>query len=669
MRNLALFLIMLVVGGGDIGCDKVRGQHRSPEATDGGPSVPSNDAAVPAAFAVGPIASFIECLRDENGLPVRAIISQPATAAIETPPDGAVTRRLPFFAKFYVFSQKSAGHGTYYELGSTPKRSSVFGWVDGRSVTPWNNNIGYRTIIRSDGRALPVLVYDSRESLVSLITTGKPLQEPIARITPALDPSGRPKNPFPTLRTSQFTDAHGRVFEISQIAFLGAFRRGGEVGDDADRANEKAGMSEEGFAALQQDQQQIDLVICIDVTGSVNPYWEQMKQAVRELTTIIAKMPFKPLLRVRIIPFKDYDKASEFVVKRDLPLTSDLAKMVDSLDIKPGGGGDYPEAGLDALDEALRTNFSGKLSHRIVAYISDASWHEGPAEAAGNPHGFASEQIVQRARARGADVHISFLNVVNQSKEGRADEPRRLGQFRSIASQTGGAVANIDNLEAITNSIGELFSKQTAVVRTNDEVLKALHKQSGAPSTDIDPREVENVVEFLKGRGVDPSQIRPGEVGFATGWVAVEHPKTGDPVLSRHVFVTKDELRQISSTTVLLTNITDASLPGLVADGSLLSRTNPLFFDFLRRRPADPQHDLQLDTWLAARGLPLSKTSILRRTKAEIIGMSENERAALRAVIEGTTHPKIQNAITDSDLWRPRDDGVDVGWIDEAILP
>lgn len=49
--------------------------------------------------------------------------------------------------------------------------------------------------------------------------------------------------------------------------------------------------------------------------------------------------------------------------------------------------------------------------------------------------------------------------------------------------------------------------------------------------------------------------------------------------------------------------------------------------------------------------------------------MSENERRALRAIIEETTQPKIQNAITDSDLWKPRDDGVEVGWIDETILP
>ncbi|XZN92098.1 MAG: vWA domain-containing protein [Microcoleus sp.] len=131
----------------------------------------------------------------------------------------------------------------------------------------------------------------------------------------------------------------------------------------------------------------VDLVICIDGTGSMGHLIEEVKSLALkfydELEAEMKKLGKKAeQLRARVIVFRDYwadspDKVmqcSEFFDLRSQ--SSDFANFVSP--IKADGGGDEPENGLEALGLALKSNWEkGDFSKQryVVVVFTDASAH------------------------------------------------------------------------------------------------------------------------------------------------------------------------------------------------------------------------------------------------------------------------------------------------------
>jgi len=129
----------------------------------------------------------------------------------------------------------------------------------------------------------------------------------------------------------------------------------------------------------------VDLVLCIDATGSMTDIMKQVKNnAFRLHADILKRMNEKnkkiDQLRVRLIAFRDYiadgDKAmfaSEFFT---IPEETEKYKRALSL-IEPDGGGDIPEDGLEALAYAMRSKWetdSIKKRH-VISVWTDAPAH------------------------------------------------------------------------------------------------------------------------------------------------------------------------------------------------------------------------------------------------------------------------------------------------------
>jgi von Willebrand factor type A domain len=131
----------------------------------------------------------------------------------------------------------------------------------------------------------------------------------------------------------------------------------------------------------------VDLVMCIDGTGSMGHLIEEVKAvALKFSERIEARMKEKTKkidqLRAKVIVFRDYwaDSAdivmqcSEFFDLRSQ--SSDFANFVTP--IKAEGGGDEPENGLEAVGLALKSNWAkGDFNkHRyVVVVFTDASAH------------------------------------------------------------------------------------------------------------------------------------------------------------------------------------------------------------------------------------------------------------------------------------------------------
>lgn len=129
----------------------------------------------------------------------------------------------------------------------------------------------------------------------------------------------------------------------------------------------------------------VDIVFCIDVTGSMYPVLDQVKEGAltfhkRLEESMAAKDKAISNLRLRVVAYRDFrDNAADAI--QQSPFFSvpgqvgEFESFVSSL--RAGGGGDEPESGLEALAEALSSEWERGLDRRrhIVALFTDASAH------------------------------------------------------------------------------------------------------------------------------------------------------------------------------------------------------------------------------------------------------------------------------------------------------
>lgn len=129
----------------------------------------------------------------------------------------------------------------------------------------------------------------------------------------------------------------------------------------------------------------VDLVFCIDKTGSMSPVINRVKEhALRFDSDLRERMKIKSKeiseLRVRVIAFGDlYHDKDAWLLESDflsLPDSSDQFKEFIS-NIKVDGGGDEPENGLEALALAIKSRWTtaGHRRRHVIVIWTDATAH------------------------------------------------------------------------------------------------------------------------------------------------------------------------------------------------------------------------------------------------------------------------------------------------------
>lgn len=130
----------------------------------------------------------------------------------------------------------------------------------------------------------------------------------------------------------------------------------------------------------------VDMVFCIDVTGSMTPVINLVKNnALNFYSDVMKAMQMKGKIinrmRIRIIAFRDYvaDGEDAMLVTNFFNLPEqreEFSKSVNSLVAK--GGGDEPEDGLEALAYAIKSpwDLEGMKKRHVIVVWTDASTHE-----------------------------------------------------------------------------------------------------------------------------------------------------------------------------------------------------------------------------------------------------------------------------------------------------
>jgi len=139
------------------------------------------------------------------------------------------------------------------------------------------------------------------------------------------------------------------------------------------------------MASNYQITYNVDMVFCIDCTGSMGNIIEMVKKnALNFYEDVTAVMEKKnkhiSQLRVRVVAFRDYiadkDKAMMVTDFFKLPQEADeFEKCVRSL--KAEGGGDDPEDGIEALAYAIKSKWDteGMKKRQVIVVWTDAPTH------------------------------------------------------------------------------------------------------------------------------------------------------------------------------------------------------------------------------------------------------------------------------------------------------
>lgn len=129
----------------------------------------------------------------------------------------------------------------------------------------------------------------------------------------------------------------------------------------------------------------VDIVMCIDVTGSMGGLLETVKSNALKFYPDLkacceAKDRVVDEVRIRVIAFRDFNADRDLAIQDtgffNIPAQEGDFKSFVS-DLVPAGGGDEPENGLEALAMAMNSDWTkgGSRRRHIIVVWSDASTH------------------------------------------------------------------------------------------------------------------------------------------------------------------------------------------------------------------------------------------------------------------------------------------------------
>jgi hypothetical protein len=129
----------------------------------------------------------------------------------------------------------------------------------------------------------------------------------------------------------------------------------------------------------------VDLVLCIDQTGSMGSIIERVKkEALNFQKDIFSRMDEMgkrvDKMRVKVIGFRDYyyDDCEPMIESDFLVLPDDNTKFEDFVNnLDAIGGGDDPESGLEALAKAIRSPWKpdGDKNRQVIVIWTDTGVH------------------------------------------------------------------------------------------------------------------------------------------------------------------------------------------------------------------------------------------------------------------------------------------------------
>jgi hypothetical protein len=145
------------------------------------------------------------------------------------------------------------------------------------------------------------------------------------------------------------------------------------------------------------------IVFCVDTTGSMQPFIDQVKETIKRLVTELKKANILQS-EYCFVGYRDHEPQDRTYITKiynDGEFT-DARTIVEYIEkeVRAGGGGDVPEAVLDGLFDCATKVKWNKKSMKFVFHIADAPphgthFHEGFKDGfpEGCPHGHTEKSV------------------------------------------------------------------------------------------------------------------------------------------------------------------------------------------------------------------------------------------------------------------------------------
>jgi Mg-chelatase subunit ChlD len=204
--------------------------------------------------------------------------------------------------------------------------------------------------------------------------------------------------------------------------------------------------------AADAQRRDVDLVIALDVSGSMEGLIESAKQRLWDITNELAQARPVPALRVAILSYgaPSYGQQSGYV-RVDLPFTADLDRVNATLfSFRTDGGDEYVARAIQtSLDTLQWSQASDAL--KVVFVAGNESAEQDP------------RLTIQQATAAAAQRGI-VVNAIYCGTDGDADSRA----WQQVAQNTNGLYASIDQQAAAVANVATPFDAQLAAL--NDEL-------------------------------------------------------------------------------------------------------------------------------------------------------------------------------------------------------
>jgi hypothetical protein len=200
--------------------------------------------------------------------------------------------------------------------------------------------------------------------------------------------------------------------------------------------------------ATETARRDVDLVIALDVSGSMEGLIESAKQRLWDITNELARARPVPALRVAILSYGDptYGEQSGYV-RVDLPFTADLDAVNATLfAFRTNGGDEYVARAIQTSLDTLQWS-SERDALRIVFVAGNESAEQDPR--------LTIEHAAAAAARRGVVV-----NAIYCGGDGSADARG----WQRVAASTNGVYASIDQQAAAVANVATPFDAELAAL-------------------------------------------------------------------------------------------------------------------------------------------------------------------------------------------------------------
>jgi len=168
------------------------------------------------------------------------------------------------------------------------------------------------------------------------------------------------------LHPDAFDPAHSERYEVTA-------RKAGQQASTQLQRGQKSAV-EVRLPVAQSQRAKLDLVFLVDATGSMDDEIDKLRASLKDIVRQINGLPSQPDLCLGLVAYRD--RGDDFLIK-----AHDLTNSVDGFQgalnqLRAAGGGDYPEAMNEALDDTVRNiSWRGDGATRLVVLVADAPPH------------------------------------------------------------------------------------------------------------------------------------------------------------------------------------------------------------------------------------------------------------------------------------------------------